>query len=130
MISDVISPTYWYIDGGGIRGYSSLLILKEIMKEVEVIERKIDANVDSSFHPLKYMAPHNKPTLPRKRAWRRKEKISTRESSPVSVSQGNTSSRSLEYSRLSDDRGSSISAEPCRYLPCHYWDYIAGTSTG
>ena len=29
-----------------------------------------------------------------------------------------------EATTTDDDEG------PCRFLPCHYWDYIAGTSTG
>lgn len=55
-----------YIDGGGIRGYSSLLILEELMKRIAAWELKLN--------------------------------------------------------------GKNISVE--KLLPCHYFDYIWGTSTG
>ncbi|KAF1849072.1 FabD/lysophospholipase-like protein [Cucurbitaria berberidis CBS 394.84] len=86
LVSDFL--TYFAIDGGGIRGYSSLLILKEIMKVIEDLEKQDDVAVDSSFHPETYVAPHNKRKNP------------------------------------------SPGGESCRYLPCHYFDYVGGTSTG
>ncbi|KAF2266787.1 FabD/lysophospholipase-like protein [Lojkania enalia] len=87
-------------DGGGIRGYSSLLVLKEIMKEVEKIEKEKDATVDSSFHPEDYVTPHNTRNTPE-------------------PGKGNFNSQQ-------DQKAD----ESCRYFPCHYFDYIGGTSTG
>lgn len=70
------------LDGGGVRGYSSLLILQEIMKEIMFIESISEPSALSSSHPLEFK--------PRK--------------------------------------GHAPSDE--RYLPSHYFDCIAGTSTG
>lgn len=88
-----VTPADRLIDGGGIRGYSSLLILKEIMKAIEEIEKKEDSRATSSFHPNDFVSPHDK-------------------------RKGSTPN--------ADD----AATEPCRFLPCHYFDYIGGTSTG
>jgi hypothetical protein len=77
------------IDGGGVRGYSSLLILKELMNIVGELERAADPTVTSSHHPHPYSLPTGSHGPP-------------------------NDSRSLSF----------------RYLPCHYFDYCAGTSTG
>ena len=67
------------LDGGGIKGYTSLLILRELMGEVERWEKKFDTSTTSS-----------------------------------------SDSPYVEFDN---------SARPS-YLPCHYFDYIGGTSTG
>ena len=70
------------LDGGGVRGYSSLLILKRIMEEVGRIERENNPDArSSSYSPLVSPLPQ-------------------------------------------------LAAETTDYRPCHYFDYIAGTSTG
>lgn len=85
------------LDGGGIRGYSSLLILRELMKAIGDLERNWHAGpAESSFHPLQPPstdsdAPPNYPII-------NSENPETNASSP--------------------------------WLPCHYFDYMAGTSTG
>ncbi|KAL9044610.1 MAG: hypothetical protein Q9214_002264 [Letrouitia sp. 1 TL-2023] len=88
------------LDGGGVRGYSSLLILQQLMKTISSIEQE-NPNVRSSVHPLK----------PKDYEYRRDiERRTTGESPPE-----------LAFEHAS---------ESSRYLPCHYFDYIAGTSTG
>ena len=67
------------LDGGGIRGYASLLILQQLMSEVVKKETECDAKT--------------------------------------------TSSSDSPYVEADDSSRSS-------YLPCHYFDYIGGTSTG
>ena len=67
------------LDGGGIRGYASLLLLQELMGKVEKKETEQDAKT--------------------------------------------TSSSDSPYIESDDSSRSS-------YLPCHYFDYIGGTSTG
>ncbi|KAI1159335.1 acyl transferase/acyl hydrolase/lysophospholipase [Nemania serpens] len=72
------------LDGGGIRGYWSLLVLRQLMQAIKAEEEIRDREVRSSFHPC---------------------------DEPLNVSQ--------------------ISQEPgTAFLPCHYFDYVAGTSTG
>jgi len=70
------------------------------MKVVGEIEKQNDSKADSSFHPEPYVSPHN-----------------TR--STLVSDESN--------SDLKQDQGADAS---CRYLPCHYFDYIGGTSTG
>jgi hypothetical protein len=88
------------LDGGGIRGYSSLLILQKLMNIIGEIERRTpptvssdhEDTVSSSFHPGIYRACENNKT----------------ENGP----------------QVTDPQNA------CRYIPCHYFDYIGGTSTG
>ncbi|KAK4252456.1 patatin-like phospholipase-domain-containing protein [Corynascus novoguineensis] len=72
------------IDGGGIRGYSSLIILRAIMQEIERIEQSLEPYASASTHTDR---------IPRE--------------------------------QIPDD----VFREG-QYLPCHYFDYIAGTSVG
>ncbi len=72
------------LDGGGIRGYSALIILRALMKEIARIE---------AAHETPAMSSSETPMIP----------------------------------------SDAIPAEVLRkglYLPCHYFDYIAGTSFG
>ncbi len=85
------------LDGGGIRGYSSLLILRALMKAIGEIERKWPSDpAESSFHPLK----------------------------PPSVD----SDALHGYPRINTRHIERNATSP--WLPCHYFDYMAGTSTG
>ena len=72
------------LDGGGIRGYSSLMILRALMREIERLERSLEPKALSSTHTDR---------IPR--------------------------------DQIPDD----VFREG-QYLPCHYFDYIAGTSVG
>ena len=91
-------------DGGGIRGYSTLLIIQELMKAIGVQEqifgpRKKDeyqGRASSSLYPVR----------PLINAVRGNQQVDS------GVSQNEVDS-------------------PTRlWLPCHYFDYMAGTSTG
>lgn len=72
------------LDGGGIRGYSSLIILRTLMNEIAEIERTIAPHAASSAHT----------------------------------------------NRISSDMIPPEVYREGQYLPCHYFDYIAGTSVG
>ncbi|KAL2150734.1 hypothetical protein VTH82DRAFT_7297 [Thermothelomyces myriococcoides] len=72
------------IDGGGIRGYSSLIVLRALMREIERIEKSSNPPAAASAHTDR---------IPRE--------------------------------QIPDD----VFREG-QYLPCHYFDYIAGTSVG
>lgn len=78
------------LDGGGVRGFSTLLILRELMRAVGEHERRMNPEATSSaYSPLVNCLPNEGPT----------------------PSPGGT--RSVPG-----------------YLPCHYFDYVSGTSTG
>ena len=91
------------IDGGGIRGYSTLLIIKELMRKVAQLETKqpvinddpSSGPADSSFYPV----------------------------SPITCV-------TTDDAGLRQAQTNSVASETSAWLPCHYFDYIAGTSTG
>ena len=82
------------LDGGGIRGYSALLILRDVMKAIISKEKSFPPGPEaesppkSSFHPLS--------------------------SSPMMIM----------------DARAQAATDTSQWLPCHYFDYMAGTSTG
>lgn len=73
-----------WADGGGVRGYWSLLVLQALMEKIQERENQLDGSCQHSFHPCP---------------------------SPTSVSH-------LPQPYFNP------------FLPCHYFDYIGGTSTG
>ena len=91
------------IDGGGIRGYSALLIIQKLMEAIGRRESiypdgpaSSDGPAKSSYHPL---AP------PRK--------------TPDEATISNM-----------DNAAEGCITDSSPWLPCHYFDYMAGTSTG
>ena len=99
----VMDDAHEYADGGGIRGYSALLILQELMKVIGRIEReyacgpsKADGRAESSYHPLTPQSP----------------------------------ALSTDAKSEAENGGNPPKTESSSWLPCHYFDYIAGTSTG
>ncbi|KAK3905053.1 patatin-like phospholipase-domain-containing protein [Staphylotrichum tortipilum] len=72
------------LDGGGIRGYSSLVILRALMREIARLEQALEPCAAASTHTDR---------IPR--------------------------------DQIPDDV-----YRDGQYLPCHYFDYIAGTSVG
>ncbi|KAL8822881.1 MAG: hypothetical protein Q9191_006393 [Dirinaria sp. TL-2023a] len=99
------------LDGGGIRGYASLLILRELMNKIGDEEKKYDLEegpAHSSFFPSPFR-PISAQSAMSKGAAPSPELL---EGSPIVPSpHGNLPNSSLFY-------------------PCHYFTYAAGTSTG
>ncbi|MCJ1344795.1 hypothetical protein MMC31_002998 [Peltigera leucophlebia] len=99
------------LDGGGIRGYSTLLIIRELMEAIAQIEQQYIIPATSSAAPLSLSVEQ--------------EEAANHESTRMAgLSQimPTTNSPSKKPSKTGD-----ISS---RFLPCHYFDYIGGTSTG
>ena len=97
-----------------MRGYGSLMILKALMEEIAGEEQRQDSNVKSSFDPCLF-----KPTK-------------------CIVDRKSEDDHQVRDSSRNRTDSSKIVAEPCgdaqsktaRFLPCHYFTYAAGTSTG
>jgi hypothetical protein len=49
-----LKPLYSETDGGGVRGYSTLLILQELMKICGSLEMRDDPGATSSYHPIPF----------------------------------------------------------------------------
>lgn len=105
-------PSLLCLDGGGIRGYSSLLILQQLMHSIHYWEVKLakEAESDSLL-------------LPRGRSETRLDNL---QASPGA---------DLSQSTASQDDDAVPSEHPLvppeeNLLPCHYFDFMFGTSTG
>jgi hypothetical protein len=82
------------------------------MRRIGLEEKRLDSRVESSFYPGIY-----KPTVA----------IAASEGRP-----GTASSHPQEVvaTITTDSEGNNILDESDLYLPCHYFNYIGGTSTG
>ncbi|KAL8784521.1 MAG: hypothetical protein Q9195_009007 [Heterodermia aff. obscurata] len=91
------------LDGGGIRGYSALLIIRALMEAIGDIERNYAEKSQTSAGPA---VSSYHPILP-------------------------TVSRTIDTESTSREPGNdSPITTTSAWLPCHYFDYMAGTSTG
>lgn len=98
-------------DGGGIGGYGSLLILKALMDKIGDEEMRLDPQTESSSYPCMYKPRSNK----------------TDGESHLSSTWLSKTSDADENIVATSTQGLPNSA---RFLPCHYFTYIGGTSTG
>ena len=101
----IMKGANWFVDGGGIRGYSALLILQELMRAIGKIEsayacgpHKADGPAKSSYHPL----------------------------TPLPSAPGMATN--IKPKAKNGHEPAETDSSP--WLPCHYFDYVAGTSTG
>jgi hypothetical protein len=104
------------LDGGGIRGYSSLVILKALMHEIWLWEEKLEKeDLEQSL-------------------WRSSRKDSG--TNAMSTREGRRrAGEDVAPGTLDDDAMTSSSARRKAFveeelLPCHYFDFMYGTSTG
>lgn len=128
-----------FLDGGGIRGYASLWILKVLMDTIASLEQK---------HPE---GPHESSFCPRPDSARGKNpqqiaagsEASTADATasvPIRKLTGRSSngwglfkrkdSTPMELQPAVESNTTEERLELSGYLPCHYFDYIFGTSTG
>ncbi|KAL8957751.1 MAG: hypothetical protein Q9193_005056 [Seirophora villosa] len=100
-------------DGGGIRGYGSLLILQELMNKIGDEEKRHDVldgqpgKTESSFAPGLYKPQRRRTT-----------------SDSSLIDDDPTTATNTSRSDIKSLPNSSL------FLPCHYFDYAVGTSTG
>ena len=99
-----------FADGGGIRGLWTLLVLKMLMYFIAEEEERLSPDNDNDCHSF---YPQNFPA-----------NVSHLEMNTVE----NTRLESLDHTQ-SHQQFKAWDAEK-RFLPCHYFDYIGGTSTG
>lgn len=95
------------LDGGGVRGISSLLILRALMIEIATLEQA-NSQARSSVHPLQ-------PRLRRPVRMQQARADTIRKDGSPEQTQGPV---------FGPVHASSF------FIPAHYFDYIAGTSTG
>ncbi|CAI6335461.1 unnamed protein product [Periconia digitata] len=99
------------LDGGGIRGYWSLLVLEKLMENVAYQETKQGSGETEPAKECGSFAPHAFPE------GATHEKLTKDELESENAHNGD----SVPASHFRGSR---------KFLPCHYFDYICGTSTG
>jgi hypothetical protein len=82
------------------------------MRRIGLEERRVDSRVDSSFYPGVY-----KP----------RASIAASDERPVTA---NSHTQEIVGTPTTNAEGESTLEESDLYLPCHYFNYIGGTSTG
>lgn len=116
-------------DGGGVRGYAQLIILKALMDKVAELERtRFDDNgnrVQSSFHPIPLEDVKQKKRSinghgPRSRTG----DLSNGHTNGHAKQNGNGKGKEVETDSSSEEESFA------QFYPYHYFDWIAGTSTG
>ena len=101
---DPWAPCILTLDGGGIRGYSSLLILKELMHQVYQWEMRLN-----------------------------EEEAALQDSPEEDVQQGQAAggaNRSVGDNHVPPRSTFATIMPEVELLPCHYFDFMFGTSTG
>lgn len=105
------------LEGGGVKGFSSLLMLQRLMDKIAEIEKQTSLpkgiNIDagdwephySSFDPIS-------------------------EDFDPKLLQMSHETATSPYRTTRDSLREEMTKRRGKYLPCHYFDYIGGTSTG
>ena len=101
------------IDGGGIRGYGSLLILQALMNKIGAEEKRLDPRTESSFYPCMYKPRSRGP-----------------EPQPRPPGNGSREALNPEGSNIPVPTPTAGLPDSSLFLPCHYFKCAGGTSTG
>ncbi|KAF2143993.1 uncharacterized protein K452DRAFT_316774 [Aplosporella prunicola CBS 121167] len=102
-------------DGGGIKGYSSLLIMKRLMVLIERLERGLVSPLDPEQTPF---PRHDSSEA---YAWNTSAAVRSKEPLPEGL---------WPADDLAEDVERTFAYACTRFKPHHYFDYMAGTSTG
>lgn len=114
-----------YIDSGGVRAYSQLIILKALMDKVAQLEQSQlddDGNrVESSFHPI----PWEEARKEGRGSFRTEPRIMTHRNVNGHVfTARHEKGEKVDANKLKTEKIFS------RFHPYHYFDWIAGAGTG
>lgn len=118
-------------DGGGIRGYSSLLILQRLVDIIARLEGETEDGVASSYHPCQIPQPDeavNEDTREELGGWLKAWKEWREKPKRNKILE--SYHKNAENHDKDQEEAQARRAIRSRYLPCHYFDYIGGTSTG
>jgi hypothetical protein len=149
-VDDPWWPCILTLDGGGIRGYSSLLILKELMHEVWLWEVRLDKEEetgveddDEGFNNVTVESPTSihRPQQERDQdqvaagAENNAEEVEAKYGVEVPESPQPNPNETPQVPTVNHDNLTSrVTAKKAlseeELLPCHYFDFMYGTSTG
>ena len=129
------APCVLTLDGGGIRGYSSLLILKALMHEVWLWECRLDKEEQSS-------RGQHRPARTSEQCDDQEQAVASAQvlnevdqepENPAEERQTTTTNSGVDH--MQQDGLTPISTTKKamseeELLPCHYFDFMYGTSTG
>lgn len=94
------------LDGGGIRGYSSLLILKALMHEVWLWEKRLDEEEMDKSRP------------------RKSQDSAVAGAADGSAMDGDAAPGTLTQDRLTAQHTKARALREEELLPCHYFDFM------
>lgn len=161
-VDDAWDPCILTLDGGGIRGYSSLMILKALMHEIWLVEQRLDDEErqqeqrGQATAPLGSLSGATKQSVPGAKENRGRRSNEAGEESGDAVEAEHSDGaevveRQYGVTATSPSAESSTPAPVLRtvqrdgltanvtanktiteeeLLPCHYFDFMYGTSTG
>lgn len=139
-VENAWDPCILTLDGGGIRGYSSLLILKALMHEVWVWEQELDRQERREESGLLTTSPVDDNARSSRARYSTTHDITqddnndhTTEAPGVAITDASTSTAPHDLLKTDnitteDTVRKAISEE--ELMPCHYFDFMYGTSTG
>ncbi|SMQ51600.1 unnamed protein product [Zymoseptoria tritici ST99CH_3D1] len=127
-VDDPWHPCILTLDGGGIRGYSSLLILKALMHEIWGWEKYYDNEANVEFRtdsPTSYEEQDD--GVASRGCLGHPERNGS-----FSEARGANSADSQAIPAATSNNNDTTDKPTCEadLLPCHYFDFMYGTSTG